>query len=182
MNNNQGSLFDINFILNKIAISAGEKIAELGCGAFGYFVFPAAKMIGDRGKLFAVDILKPTLEDIKKRALQENLKQIETVWSNLEIFKGTKIESSSLDKVLLINILHQSDKKIDILREATRIMKSKAKMLIIEWKHIDSPLGPPLNKKVQKSALKEIAPKLGLSLEDEFEAGPYHYGLFFHKS
>jgi hypothetical protein len=61
-------------------------------------------------------------------------------------------------------------------------MKTKAKMLIIEWKHIDSPLGPPLNKKVQKSALKEAAPKLGLSLEDEFEAGPYHYGLIFHKS
>lgn len=182
MNNKKSLLFDINFILNKIALTEREKVAELGCGNFGYFVFPAAHMIGPLGKLFAVDILKTTLEDIKKQALQNNIKQIETVWSNLEVFKGTKIENSSLDKALLINVLHQSNKKIDILREAVRMLKNNAKLLIIEWKSIDSPLGPPHDKRVRDKSLKEVASKLNLLLDEEFEAGPYHYGLIFHKS
>lgn len=179
---NKKLLFDINYILNKISLSEGQKIAELGCGNFGYFVFPAAKLIGSRGRLFAVDILKTTLEEIKKRAFQENLKQVEIVWSNLEVFKGTKIESSSLDRALLINVLHQSMKKSDILREATRMLKTGAKLLIIDWKNIDSPLGPESSTRVSKQSLKLAAPKLGLILEEEFEAGPYHYGLIFYKS
>lgn len=182
MKNNKSVLFDINFILNKISLAQREKIAELGCGNFGYFVFPAARMVGPMGKLYAVDILKTTLEDIKKRAIQDNLKQIETIWSNVEIFKGTKIDSSSLDKVFLINILNQSNKKNDILREAVRLLKNNSKLLIVEWKSIDSPMGPIPEKRIHKNTLKEIAPRMNLILEDEFEAGPYHYGLIFHKS
>jgi two-component system phosphate regulon sensor histidine kinase PhoR len=33
-----------------------------------------------------------------------------------------------------------------------------------------------------KENLKDAAPKLGLMLDSEFEVGPYHYGLIFHKS
>lgn len=182
MRNNKSVLFDINLILNKISLSEREKIAELGCGNFGYFVFPAARMVGPLGKLYAVDILKSTLEDIKKRAIQDNIKQIETIWSNVEIFKGTKIESSSLDKVFLINILNQSDKKNDIIREAVRLLKNNAKLLVVEWKSTDSPIGPTQEKRIHKNTLKEMAPKMNLILEEEFEAGPYHYGLIFHKS
>jgi len=182
MSKNTRLLFDINFILNKITLSERERVAELGCGNFGYFVFPAAKLIGPRGQLFAVDILKNTLEEIKKRAFQENLKQIEVIWSNLEIFKGTKIESSSLDKALLINVLHQSTKKAEILRESVRMLKNGGKLLIIEWKSIDTPIGPDHKIRVSKQIIKEAAPKLGLVLEEDFEAGPCHYGLIFYKS
>lgn len=175
-------LFDINAILNKIAIGQGQKIGELGCGNFGYFVFPVARLVGERGKVFAIDILKGTLEEIKKRALSENIKQIETVWSNLEIFKGTKIESSSLDSALIINTLHQSNKKTEMIREAVRLLKNGGKLLIIEWKNIDSPLGPNMSTRINKDRIKEVAPRLGLSLSSDFEAGPYHYGLIFNKS
>ncbi len=179
---NKTLLFDINLILNKIEVGEGQKVAELGCGNFGYFVFPVARLVGPRGHVYAVDILKNTLEDIKKRSLTDNLQQIETVWSNLEIFKGTKIESSSLDRALLINILHQSAKRAEILREAVRMLKTGSRLLVVEWKNVASPLGPQIDKRVNKESLKEAAPKLGIVLETEFEAGPYHYGLIFHKS
>lgn len=179
---NKTVLFDINRILNKIAVGEGQKVAELGCGNFGYFVFPVANLIGPKGCLFAVDILKNTLEDIKKRAMFENIQQIKTIWSNLEIFKGTKIESTSLDHALLINILHQSNKKVEILRESVRMLKTGGHLLIVEWKNIASPIGPEINKRVNKKNVKDAAPKLGLMLESEFEVGPYHYGLIFHKS
>ena len=61
-------------------------MAELGCGNFG-FVFPIARLVGRSGKVYAVDILKSTLQEIKARATKENLPQVITIWSNLEIFK-----------------------------------------------------------------------------------------------
>lgn len=174
-------LFDIDSILRKMMVSEKQRLAELGCGNFGFFVFPLARLVGRQGKIFAVDILKPTLEEIKARAQKENSPQIETIWSNLEIFKGTKIETSSLDGALLVNVLHQSGKKIEILREAIRLLKRGGRLLIVEWKNTDSPLGPPPDKRVGLEALKNAAPKVGLEISEEFDAGPYHYGLILTK-
>jgi ubiquinone/menaquinone biosynthesis C-methylase UbiE len=180
-NNKRTVLFDIENILRKITIEEGQKVAELGCGNFGFFVWPMAKLVGRHGQVYAVDILKNTLEEIKRQALKENFPQVKTVWSNLEIFKATDIETSSLDCALLINILYQSEKRIEILREAIRLLKRGGKLLIVEWENTDSPLGPILEKRVKLDSLKSVAPKIGLDIRDEFIAGPYHYGIILTK-
>ncbi|MCX6795000.1 MAG: methyltransferase domain-containing protein [Candidatus Falkowbacteria bacterium] len=174
-------LFDINNILSKMGIDEKQRVAELGCGNFGFFVFPLARLVGRQGKVYAVDILKPTLEEIRKEAKKNNWPQIITIWSNLEIFKATNIETSSLDSALLINVLHQSEKKIEIMREAIRLLKRGGKLLIVEWKNMDLPLGPAPEKRVKLESLKSAIPKIGLNITEEFEAGPYHYGLVLTK-
>ena len=179
--NKKTILFDIENILRKITIEEGQKVAELGCGNFGFFVWPLAKLVGRRGQVYAVDILKGTLEEIKRHALKENYPQVKTVWSNLELFKATAIETSSLDCALLVNVLYQSDKRIEILREAIRLLKRGGKLLIVEWENTDSPLGPILEKRVKLDSIKNVAPKIGLDIENEFVAGPYHYGIVLTK-
>ncbi len=182
MQTTQGTiLFDIASILNKIAIDDRQHVAELGCGNFGFFVFPLAKLVGRSGRVYAVDILRGTLEEIKKRALKDNLPQIIPIWSNLEVFKATNIETSSLDSALLVNVLHQSDKRIEIIREAVRLLKRNGKLLIVEWNNAPSPLGPEPDKRVKLEALKSAASKLGLDIKEEFGAGPYHYGIVLIK-
>jgi len=175
------TLFDIDAILKKINLEERQQVAELGCGNSGFFVFPLAQLVGQRGRVYAVDILKTTLEEIRREAVKRNLPQILPVWSNLEIFKATAIETSSLDDVLLINTLHQSEKKIEILREAIRLLKRGGKLLIVEWKHADSPFGPAPERRVKVDSLKMAAPKIGLNIKEEFDAGPYHYGLVLIK-
>jgi len=174
-------LFDIPVILGKMGIEERQQVAELGCGNFGFFVFPLAKLVGRQGRVYAVDIIKSTLEDIKRTALKENLPQVTTVWSNLEIFKATQIETDSLDDALLINVLHQSDKRLEIIRESIRLLKRGGKLLIIDWKGSDLPLGPEPKRRVKLDSLKSAAPKVGLQIKEEFEAGPYHYGLILSK-
>ncbi len=177
----KNSLFDIPAILAKIDISARQHVAELGCGNFGFFVYPLARLVGREGRVYAVDILKPTLEEIGREAKKENLPQIIPIWSNLEVFRAAKIETSSLDSALLINVLHQSEKKVEILREAVRLLKRGGRLLIVEWKAADLPLGPAPEKRVNLEALKSAAPKIGLDLREEFPAGPYHFGLILTK-
>jgi ubiquinone/menaquinone biosynthesis C-methylase UbiE len=177
----KSALFDISAILGKMSILEKQHVAELGCGNFGFFVFPLARLVGRQGKVYAVDILKTTLEEIKQRSSKDNLPQITTIWSELEIFKATKIETSSLDSALIVNVLHQSTKKGELLREATRLLKRGGKLLIIEWKNSDIPFGPALAQRVSPETLKSTALRMGLAVETEFIAGPYHYGLILSK-
>lgn len=174
-------LLDVNLILNKAQISEKMKVANLGCGSSGHFVFPTATMVGKKGKIYAVDILKAVLERVSRRAKQENFVNIETIWSNLEVFNATKIETNSLDVALLINVLYQSHRRAEILREAIRMLKKDGRLLVVEWKNSASPLGPPVEERVREELLEGAAAKLGLKLEEQFQAGQYHYGLAFNK-
>lgn len=175
------ALLDANFILDKAKVGDSVKVADLGCGISGHFVFSSAKRVGKRGKVYAVDILKSVLENIQKRVRLENLENVEVIWSDLEIFGATKIEAGSLDVALLINTLYQSRKRVEILRETIRMMKKKGRLIVVEWKDIAAPFGPPPEERVKADLVKQAAPKLGLELEEDFEAGPYHYGLIFIK-
>jgi ubiquinone/menaquinone biosynthesis C-methylase UbiE len=175
------SLLDVNMVLTKIGLTEGMRLADLGCGASGHFVFPSARIVGPRGKVYAVDIMKIVLESINKRKRQENLQNMETVWSNLEVYNATDIESASLDIALLINTLYQSPKRKEIVREAGRLVKKDGRLVVIEWKNVSSPIGPPANDRVNKNNLVQFAKTQRLNLEEEFFAGSYHYGLIFVK-
>ncbi|KKQ62219.1 MAG: rRNA (Adenine-N6-)-methyltransferase [Parcubacteria group bacterium GW2011_GWE2_38_18] len=175
-------LLDVNLILGKAQIGENMKVATLGCGSSGHFVFPAAQLVGKKkGIVYAVDILKTVLERVTRLAKQDNYSNVVPIWSDLEIFNATKIEAGSLDVVLLINILYQSHKRVEILREAIRMLKKDGRVLIVEWKNIASPLGPPVEERVNINLLHTAAPKLGLKLEEEFQAGQFHYGVVFNK-
>ena len=175
------SLLDPNLIMAKAQIKEKMKVADLGCGATGHFVFPAARIVGGKGIVYAVDIMKPVLESISRRAHEENLVNIVPVWSDLEVYNGAKIETGTLDVALLINNLYLSTKRPEELREAIRLIKRGGKLLIVEWEDTSTPFGPSAEKKVSSELLKKAGEKLGLKVDEKFSAGEYHYGLLFTK-
>ena len=176
-----GELLNPAAIFAHAHIKNGMRVADLCCGSSGHFVFPGVKLVGKKGIMYAVDILRTALETISKRARAENLANVKTIWSNLEIFGATKIEAGSLDVGLLINTLYQSHKRAEILRESIRLLKKNGKLVIVEWKNVAAPFGPPAEERVKKELVDNAAKKLGLRPDEEFEAGPYHYGLIYVK-
>ncbi len=181
INKGGDKLLDTEIILQKVGVGESMTIADLGCGTSGHFVYACAQAVGSSGRVYAVDILKPVLENIKHKIHTDNLSNIIPIWSNLEVFQGTKIESGSLDIALLINTLYQSSRKEAILREATRLLKKEAILAIVEWKKIDLPFGPQHGDRVDPQNIITMASKLGLDFVEEFFVGKYHYGLIFTK-
>ena len=176
------ALLDPYFIFEQIGLGVGNKIADLGCGAAGHFVVPAAKIVGKEGIVYAVDLLKSVLDAVKSRARLEGVGNIETVWSNLEIYGATDIKEGSLDLVLLANTLFQIPKRGEVFREAVRLVKNGGRIAVVEWGLASAPLGPPLDRRLNKDMVRELARANGLAEVKEFKAGPYHYGLIFSKN
>jgi ubiquinone/menaquinone biosynthesis C-methylase UbiE len=177
----KNNLLNIDLLLGKTINSNNCFVADLGCGSFGYLVFPLTKKIGSHGKVYAVDILKGSLENIKKRARLENLDQVKTVWSNLEVYNGTDIKSDSLDVAFLVSVLHQSDKYVDIIKEALRTLKKGGRLLIVEWENGNSFFGNVDKKTIDKKEMLKALKTLPLNLEEEFKASEHHYGLLLTK-
>lgn len=178
---NINPLLDVDLIIKKAKVGDKKKVADFGCGTNGCFVFGPAKLVGKHGKSYAVDILKPILENIRRQARQYNLENVEIIWSDLEVFKATKIETGSLDAGLLINTLYQSHKRYEMLRECVRMVKKGGILEVVDWKDASSPFGPPAEERVNVDSLIKACAKLGLKMEEEFKAGDYHFGLVFVK-
>lgn len=166
-------------VIEEANIKEGMQIADFGCGA-GYFTIPMARIVGEKGKVYAVDVLKTALESVKSKAKIEGLLNIEIVLSNLEILGNSKLEDEFMDSVLLANILFQSLKKADIIKEAKRILKKGGKLIVIEWEK-NQPMGPSEKLIVSKSLIKDLAKKEDFKVKKDFPAGKSHWGLIFEK-
>lgn len=177
-----GELINAQTLLEKIGIEEKMKIADLGCGRRGHFSLQAAKLIGNKGLVYAVDVVKDILKNVQGAAQLYGIENIKTIWADLEVLKSTKIDNASVDIAMLNNILFQTKKKKEIVNEAVRILKKGGKLLIIDWKKTKAPFGPPVDSRVKPDAVKEYVQKCGLTLTHELNAGPHHYALVFKKA
>jgi len=174
-------LLNIDLILEKAKIKEGDAVGDLGCGKNGYFAFLAADHVGHRGLVYAVDVLKHNLELIAAEAKERHLSQIKTVWSDIELWQATDIEPNSLDTVFLVNVLHESGKPTDILKEGARLLKKSGRLVVVDWKKVASPFGPEQKLRLDPDLIINFANKVGLVKEEEFAAGKYHFGVIFNK-
>lgn len=169
-------------VFKKIGLEDGMHVGDLGCGNLAYYAINSAKHVGKNGMVYAVDILKSALNAVEGRARHDGLSNLKTVWSNLEIYGATNIPGNSLDVAFIHNVLFQADKHDDFLRETNRLLKPGGKLMIIDWKRIGAPFGPPVKDRPEPEAVKQLAAAAGFKPVDEFEAGPYHWGITFIKT
>lgn len=169
-------------VLRRVGLDVGQRCADLGVGRQANFSIAAAQLVGPRGQVYAVDVVKEILPAVQSKAQLHNINNIVTVWSDLEIYGATKaIADSSLDVGMLITVLFQSKQQVAMMKEAVRMVKLGGKLLIVDWKKGATTFGPALDVRPDQAVLKTIAQQLGLQLVDEFEAGPFHFALVFQK-
>lgn len=167
-------------IINELdIITHGMSVADFGSGS-GYFTIPLSYKVGDSGSVYAIDILENRLNLIENQAKSKNISNINIICANLEVLGGTNLDNNSLDAVLLANILFQSDKKIDIIKEAKRVLIPNGYLIVIDWLNNNSVLVPK-NIEIDKKQIIEIAKNSGFNLFKEFTADQYHFGIIFIK-
>lgn len=167
-------------IIKYLEIKPGMIIADFGSGS-GVFTILFAKMTGPQGKIYALDVMKETLDTIKSKAKSEGLLNIETIWANLEAQNGSKLETETQDMVVMANVLFQSSQKQTILNEAKRILKPSGRLIVIDWRPEAKEIGPKEGYRFSSKECERIAEEIGMALEKEFAAGAYHWGLIFKK-
>ena len=163
-----------------VGLRADQSVVHLGCGA-GFYLIPAAKIVGHNGKAIGFDILPDMLAETESRARREQVEDIVvTHRANLEDPESTELPVGEIDWVLVANILHQSSPE-HIFTEAQRIVADDGRVLVVEWDTNASPFGPPAAERRAKVEVIEAAKKAGLVVEKEFRPSPYHYGILFTK-
>lgn len=175
---NAGQIYDHFFPLE-----FGGTLADLGCGTMAFFSYEAAKRLGNKGTVYAVDIQKSVVETVRDRSKVEGFYNLVPIWSDLESPGTTakKIGQSELDYAVLSTTLWQCTNHKQVLIEAFSLLKSQGKLLFIDWQAGLGPIGPAKEKRLQPEYIERLAKEVGFTLEKDFQASSAHYGRIFVK-
>lgn len=171
---------DPESIVSQLNIAPGSRVADFGCGA-GYFSLAIAKRLKESGTVYALDILKSSLESVSGQAKNEGLTNIITSRVNLEKIGGSKLEDATINWVVMKDMLFQNQDKSTIIQEASRVLAPQGKLLIIEWNPEDGSLGPDKKLRLSKEEVIGIVQNAGLTSIGDLPVGNFHYGLIFQK-
>ena len=167
-------------VLHAVALDKNMTVADMGSGN-GFFPVPAAKIIGDQGQVWAVDILEEALGNLISLARLEGRNNILTQQCDLDSQEPCNIPELSCDLVIVGKILTQMKSPQYLANEAYRILKTGGKLLVLEWKKESSVLGPPLGQRIGMEDAKKIFTTQAFKYSGEIETDPFHYGLVFQK-
>ncbi len=170
---------DPSHILAYAGINRGGIVADFGCGN-GFYPVAAAKIVGDNGQVYAVDIKPEALEATISAAKHEGLKNIYTIRHDMEK-PGVPIKENSCDAVILAGILHLSKLRKNVLRETYRVLKTNGKVIVIEWKKESLPFGPNINDRISEHDMNDMLAQAGFRFQEQMPADNFHYALNFIK-
>ncbi len=166
--------------LEELSIGRGAHVADFGAGS-GHYALAVARLVGEDGKVFCIDINGELLSKVKNHANIEGLENLDVIKSDLERPKGSKLQDSSVELVIIANTLFALEDKVAVAREAFRILRPKGRVLVVEWSDSFAGLGPHATHIVTKEESQKLFESIRFKLEREISAGDHHYGLVFRK-
>jgi ubiquinone/menaquinone biosynthesis C-methylase UbiE len=164
--------------LLQLGLREGMKVGDFGAGS-GHYTRAAAAIVGEHGKIYAVDVQENILKHLKLNTHERHQRIIETVWGDIELPGGTHLRDASLDAVMLTNVFFQVEHRTAMLEELRRVLKTGGKLLVIDWLGSYGGIGPAPEHVVSEKVAEEFFIAAGFKKEKSFTAGSHHYGIVF---
>jgi ubiquinone/menaquinone biosynthesis C-methylase UbiE len=152
-------------------LQSGMVFVDVGCGD-GFFSILAAKKVGAKGKVYAVDVDASAIEKLKAKAKAAGLSNIESKAGRAE---DTVFCVSCADFVFYSMDLHDFDEPAKVLLNAQQMLKSSGRLIDLDWKKTDMPFGPPASIRFSGEKTSGLIEAAGFKETEVRSAGPYHY-------
>lgn len=158
-------------ILAGVNVKTGLIFVDVGCGD-GFFALPAARLVGNEGKVYGVDADPEAINRLKIKATEEGL-------VNLQLKTGLAEETvfcdSCADVVFFGIVFHDFRDQIKVLSNAKKMLKPTGRLVDLDWKKEPMQFGPPLQIRFNEEEASDLIVSAGFKIEKIREDGPYHY-------
>lgn len=125
---NQRAKKDSDKVIKYLEIKQGDIIADIGSGG-GYFSAEFAEKVGERGKVFAVDMNKELLSYIDKSMKKQNIYNVERI---VGTENGCHLPKSC-DLIFMRNVFHHIKEPFSYFDNIKENLKSGGRIAIIDW-------------------------------------------------
>ena len=163
--------FNPEKILQDAGLREGMVFVDAGSGD-GFFTLIGAKIVGETGKIYAVDTDVLAIERLKGKAAEEGLTNVKAVSADAE---ETVFCDGCVDIVFYSIVLHDFHDPVKVLQNAKRMLKASGKVVDLDWKKKRMSFGPPEQVRFSEEKVSQLMEAAGFKIHSIKDVGPYHY-------
>jgi ubiquinone/menaquinone biosynthesis C-methylase UbiE len=160
-------------LVRALALRPGQRVAEIGAGS-GYFVRRLARVVGSRGRVYAVDAEPKMLAVLAEELRRRRLGNVTPV---LGLDGDPLLPERSLDLILVVNTYHHFAGGPRYLRRLRRLLRPGGRIVNVDFHRRETPVGPPVERRVAREKFLADARRAGLRVVREETFLPYQYVL-----
>ena len=162
-------------VMRALGLKAGEVIADIGAGS-GYFTFRLTHHVGDRGKVYAVDVSPDMIRHINRRIRELKATNVVSILADPD---DPLLPEGSVDRFFFSDSWHHIDNQTKYLSLLKKMLKPGGEIVMIDFHKKDLPVGPPMQMKIAREDLIKQMESNGFRLTKEHTFLPYQYFLVF---
>jgi ubiquinone/menaquinone biosynthesis C-methylase UbiE len=168
---------DCRMLLEALAVKPGQIVCDMGCGN-GFYTLELARLVGESGRVLAVDIQPEMLRLLDVRAKEAGL-------ANIELIQGTpvdpKLPAESCDLILLVDVYHEFSHPAEMLAAMRKSLKPKGRIALAGFRLEDPKVPIKLLHKMSKKQIMKEFPANGFRLVEQFDDLPWQHLMFFER-
>jgi arsenite methyltransferase len=162
-------------VMGALGLKAGEVIADIGAGS-GYFTFRLAHQVGDRGKVYAVDVSSDMIRHINRRIRELKAKNVVSILADPD---DPLLPEASVNRFFFSDSWHHIENQTKYLSLMKKILKPGGEIIMIDFHKKELPVGPPMQMKIAREDLIKQMESNGFRLMKEHTFLQYQYFLVF---
>lgn len=148
-------------LIRQLTIKTGSNVADIGSHE-GYMTVKLSSVVGNTGRVYAVDVEQSKLDKLKDHLLKKNI-------TNVALIKGDddnpKLPVNSLDAVIILDTYHEMDDHDKILLHIKSALKRGGRLVLCE------PIADERRKLTREDQERKHELGMSFALEDLQKAG-----------
>lgn len=148
-----------DYVIQLLGDISNQTVADIGAGS-GYFSF---KILPKARKLIAVDIDRKFIKLMEEKVSTYPLELRNKFEARLAIPEDPKLEPNEIQTALVVNTYIYIQDRVQYFKNLKKALSNNGRLVIIDFKNIDLPVGPHGNIKLSDTQVVEELKQAGYS-------------------
>ena len=166
-----------DLLLEALKLKPGDVVADIGAGT-GYYSGRLAKLVGEKGLVYAVDIQQEMLDLLDKKMAGQKITNVKGV---LGTITDPKLPAHSVDLILMVDVYHEFDHPFEMMQGICAALKTGGRVVFVEFRAEDPQV--PI-KEVHKMSVAQVRKEIAaqpLEWVESIETLPWQHIIVFRK-
>ncbi len=164
-------------LLAALKLQPGDAVADIGAGT-GYYTRRLAKLVGEKGTVYAVDIQPEMLELLTNKLAQAGVTNVKPVLGTLT---DPKLPRASVDAILMVDVYHEFSHPYEMAAAMVEALRPGGRLIFVEFRGEDPAVPIKRVHKMTEAQVRQEMAVQPLTWVETLRVLPWQHIIVFRK-